>query len=153
VTADACSFDTTVAGSGGKTGIEVPAGVVEQLKAGRRPAVHVTLNGYEYRTTVAVMGGRYLIGVNADVRAATGLSAGDPVTVVLRVASAPREVSMPAELGEALAADPKAKSFFDALPNSLQRYHADNVSAAKSDETRRRRVEKAVALFRDGKKR
>jgi len=146
-------FETTISGSGGKTGIVVPDGVIERLGAGRRPAVHVVLNGYGYRSTVAVMGGRHLIGVNASVREAAGLQAGDAVKVRLTVASGPRPVDMSAELVEALAADDRARQFFASLPNSLQRYHADAISAAKTEETRRRRVEKAVALFRDGKKR
>ena len=148
-----CTFDTTVAGSGGKTGIVIPDEVIDQLNAGRRPAVHVTLNGFEYRSTVAVMDGRYLVGISAAVREATGLQAGDAVTVVLAVASTPRQVDMPVELAEALAADDQARAFFESLSNSLQRYHADNVSAAKTAETRQRRVEKAIALFHDGKKR
>jgi hypothetical protein len=49
------TFQTTVAGSGGKTGIVVPAEAITELGAGRRPAVHVDLNGYAYRSTVAVM--------------------------------------------------------------------------------------------------
>ncbi len=43
------------------TGIEVPPEIVEQLGAGKRPAVVVTVNGFTYRTTVAVMGGRFLM--------------------------------------------------------------------------------------------
>ena len=147
------AFDTTVAGSGGKTGIVIPEEVVAELAAGRRPAVHVDLNGYRYRSTVAVMGGAYLVGVNAGVREATGLAAGDPVRVTLTVATTPRDVDVPADLAEALASDPSTAAFFGALSNSLQRYHVDTVNAAKTPETRQRRVAKAVALFRDGKKR
>ena len=149
----AVAFDTTVAGSGGKTGIVVPDEVVERLGAGHRPAVHVSLNGHAYRSTVAVMGGQHLVGVPAAVRAATGLAAGDPVTVELAVATTPREVDVPAELADALAADPAAGAFFAGLSNSLQRYHADLVRSARSPETRERRVAKALALFRDGKQR
>ena len=147
------AFDTTVAGSGGKTGIVIPEEVVAELAAGRRPAVHVDLNGYRYRSTVAVMGGAYLVGVNAGVREATGLAAGDPVRVTLTVATTPRDVDVPADLAEALASDPSTAVFFGALSNSLQRYHVDTVNAAKTPETRQRRIAKAVALFRDGKKR
>ena len=147
------TFTTTLAGSGGKTGIVVPDDVIDQLGAGHRPAVHVDLNGYRYRSTVAVMAGRHMIGVNASVREATGLQAGAAVTVGLAVASTPRQVDMPAELAEALAADDEAAAFFATLSNSLQRYHADAVSGAKTEETRRRRVAKAVALFRAGQKR
>ena len=102
---DTVTFATTIAGSGGKTGIVVPDEVVAQLGAGRRPAVHVQLDGYAYRSTVAVMGGQSLIAVSAAVREATGLAAGDPVEVRLSVATTPREVEVPPDLREALAAD------------------------------------------------
>lgn len=147
------SFDTTVAGTGGKTGIVVPEQVIAELGAGSRPAVHVDLDGYAYRSTVAVMGGQHMVGVSAAVRAATGLTAGQPVRVTLTVADTPREVDMPDDLAQALAAEPTCASFFAGLSNSLQRHHVDNVNAAKTPETRQRRVEKALALFREGTKR
>ncbi|MDJ0394453.1 DUF1905 domain-containing protein [Rhodococcus sp. G-MC3] len=48
---------------GGKTatGIEVPASVITELGSGKRPAVTVTVNGYCYRSTVASMGGRFMV--------------------------------------------------------------------------------------------
>ena len=147
------TFETTLAGSGGKTGIVVPEHALQELGAGKRPPVHVDLNGYEYRSTVAVMGSQYMIGVSAEVRAATGLAAGDGLRVTLTVADTPREVDVPPELAAALAADPEAGAFFATLSNSLQRYHADNVNGAKTAGTRQRRVDKALELFRSGKKR
>jgi hypothetical protein len=146
-------FETTVAGSGGKTGIVIPDEVIAELGAGRRPAVHVDLNGYSYRSTVAVMGGAHLVGVNAAVREATGLGAGDPVRVTLTVATTPRDVQVPPDFAAALASEPATAKFFESLSNSLQRYHVDNINAAKTPETRQRRIDKAQTLFRDGKKR
>lgn len=151
--AETVSFRTTIAGSGGKAGIVIPEEVIQQLGAGRRPAVLVELNGYAYRSTVAVMGGKYMVGVNASVRKATGLEAGHAVTVALCVATTPREVEMPQDFADALAADEQARTFFDGLSNSLQRYHVDSINAAKTAETRQRRVDKALALFHEGKKR
>ena len=147
------TFQTTLAGSGGTTGIVVPPEVVEQLAAGRRPPVLVALDGYEYRSTVAVMGGQSMIAVSAAVREATGLAAGDPVRVTLTVADTPREVEMPEDLAAALAGDEQAGAFFAGLSNSLQRYHVDQVTGAKTAETRKRRIDKALALFREGRKR
>ena len=149
----AVTFETTLSATGNNTGIEVPEDVIERLGRGRRPPVLVDLDGHEYRSTVGVMGGRSLISVSAAVRQATGLAAGDPVRVTLTVADTPQEVEVPADLAEALAADPRARSFFDGLSNSLQRYHVDTVNAAKTPETRQRRIAKAVALFLEGKKR
>jgi antitoxin component of MazEF toxin-antitoxin module len=146
-------FRTRVAATGNNTGIVVPPEVIEQLGAGKRPAVLVKVNGYEYRNTVGVMGGRFMISISAAVRKATGLSAGDPIEVHLQVADSPREVTVPDDFAAALAADSDANAFFAKLSNSLQRYHVDNVNAAKSPETRTRRIEKAVALFQAGKQR
>ena len=146
-------FETTLAARGNNTGIVVPDGVIERLGAGKRPPVVVEVNGHEYRSTVAVMGGRYMIGFPAAHRAATGLAGGDPIRVTLRVADTPRTVEVPADLVAALDADQAARRFFDDLPNSLQRYHVDNVNGAKSPETRQRRIDKAVALFLEGKRR
>lgn len=147
------TFETTVTAAGNNTGIVVPEEVIERLGAGKRPPVLVSLNGYEYRTTAGVMGGKHMVPVSAAVRKATGLRGGDPVRVTLTVADTPREVTVPEDLAAALAADEQAGAFFAGLPNSLRRYHVDNVNAAKSADTRQRRVEKAVALFRAGKQR
>jgi Bacteriocin-protection, YdeI or OmpD-Associated/Domain of unknown function (DUF1905) len=147
------TFDTTVAASGNNTGIVVPDEMVEQLGAGRRPAVVVTVNGYEYRSTVGVMGGRHMISISAAVRKDTGLTAGDAIHVVLTLASGPREVTVPDDFAAALSADPAAEAFFAKLSNSLQRYHVDNISTAKTGQTRQRRIDKAVSLFQQGKQR
>jgi hypothetical protein len=147
------SFDTTVEAIGNNTGIVVPDDVLERLGAGRRPAVVVNVNGFEYRNTVGAMAGRAMISISAAIRKQTGLAGGDPIHVTLTVADAPREVEVPDDFAAALAAEPGAAAFFAGLSNSLQRYHLDSVNDAKTPETRQRRIEKAVALFREGKKR
>jgi Bacteriocin-protection, YdeI or OmpD-Associated/Domain of unknown function (DUF1905) len=115
--------------------------------------VLISLNGYEFRSTVGVMNGRPMISVSAAVRAATGLKGDDPVQVTLTVADSPREVAIPADFAAALAADEQAGAFFGKLSNSLQRYHIDSIASAKSADTRQRRIDKAIALFRAGKQR
>ena len=147
------SFETTVTATGNNTGILVPDEVIEQLAGGRRPPVVVSVNGYEYRTTVGVMNGKHMISVSAAVRTATGLKGGDPIHVTLTVAESPREVTIPADFAAALAADEQAGVFFGKLSSSLQRYHVDSITAAKSADTRQRRIDKAIALFLAGKQR
>ena len=146
-------FETTVAVTGNNTGIVVPEEAIERLAAGKRPAVLVNVNGYEYRNTVGVMGGKHMISISAADRTATGLQGGDPITVTLTVSDAPREVAIPDDFAAALAADEQASVFFSKLSNSMQRYHVDNITAAKSADTRQRRMDKAIALFRAGKQR
>lgn len=146
------SFDTTLKGMGNNTGIEIPPEVLEALGAGKRPPLLVTVNGYEFRTTAGVMGGASMIPVSAAIRKATGLEAGDVLHVVLSVATAPREVEVPEDFARALA-DAQVRGFFDGLSNSLQRYHLDQINGARGADTRVRRIDKAVELFRNGKAR
>ncbi len=147
------TFETPVAASGNNTGIVVPAELIEQLGAGKRPPVLVNVNGYEYRNTAGVMGGKHMISISAAVRKATGLKGGDPIRVTLTIADAPRQAEIPDDFAAALAADDRAAAFFGKLSSSMQRYHVDNINAAKSAETRQRRIDKAIALFLDGKQR
>ena len=147
------TFETTVAVTGNNTGIVVPEEAIEQLAAGKRPPVLVTVNGYEFRNTVGVMGGKHLTSISAAVRKATGLTGGGPIRVTLTVADTPQVVPLPADFAAALAADEQASAFFAKLSNSMQRYHVDSITAAKSADTRQRRIDKAIALFRVGKQR
>ena len=144
---------TLISGGGTTTGFEVPAHVVDALGSGKRPPVTVTINGYTYRNTVAVMGGVYMLGVSAEHRAASGLRAGDEIDVELELDTAPREVTVPADLEAALAADPDAKRTWDGLSYSNRRFHAESIDGAKTEETRQRRIEKAVAVLREGRAR
>jgi hypothetical protein len=145
-------FRTTILQTGKTTaGIEVPPEVVEALGAGKRPPVRVTLNGYTYRNTVAVMGGEYMIGVSNEHRAASGLNGGDVVDVELELDTAPREVSVPADLDAALDAEPSARATFDRLSYSNKSWHTLQVEGARTDETRQRRIAKSIAALRDGR--
>jgi bacteriocin resistance YdeI/OmpD-like protein/uncharacterized protein DUF1905 len=138
-------FDATVAATGrNTTGIEVPADVLTGLGGGRRPAVTVTLNGYTYRSSIGSMGGRTLIPVSADVRGRASVAAGDEVDVEVALDTAPRVVTVPADLAAALAAEPAARKAFDGLSYSHQQRHVLSVEDAKTPQTRQRRIEKAI---------
>lgn len=133
------------------TGIEVPEKVISALGSSKRPAVRVTMNGYTYRSTVASMGGRFMLGVSAEVRENAGVVGGDKVDVDLELDTDPREVTVPPDFAKALKADPKAKKFFDGLSYSYRRRFVLSIEGAKSKETRQRRIEKSVASLRAGK--
>lgn len=132
------------------TGIEVPADVVAALGQGKRPKVTVTINGYSYPSTVGVMGGLSLIPVSADVRAKAGVAAGDEVDIDLVPDTGPRTVEVPADLATALASVPAARQAFDKLSYSGQQRYVLGIEQAKTAETRRRRVEKAVTELSAG---
>jgi Bacteriocin-protection, YdeI or OmpD-Associated/Domain of unknown function (DUF1905) len=132
------------------TGIEVPEGVIESLGGGKRPAVVVELRGYSFRTTIGVMGGRYLIPVSADRRAAAGVQAGDLLDVTITLDESPREVEVPSDLAGALEGSPAAGRAFNALSPSGKKRHVLSVTGAKTDETRQRRIAKAIAELESG---
>ena len=131
---------------GGKTatGIPVPDDVVAALSASKRPPVRVTVSGHTYRTTVARMGGRFLVPVSAEVRAAAGVAAGDVVDVDIALDDAPREVAVPDDLAAALDAVPGARARFDALAYTHRKEHVRAVEDAKAPATRARRIARAV---------
>jgi hypothetical protein len=135
---------------GGKTatGIEVPDDVVAGLGSHKRPAVRVTIGEYTYRSTVARMGGRFLLPVSAEVRKAAGVAAGDEVDVELVLDDAPREVLVPDDLAAALDAVPGARARFDALSYTARKEHVRAVEEAKAAATRERRIAKAVDTLR-----
>ena len=141
--AQSATFSTTLFQQGNNTGIEVPPEVIDSLAAGKKPPVVVSVNGFEYRSTVAVMGGRYLIPFSSDKRAATGLAGGDAIEVGLTVDAAPRTVEVPADLAAALESA-GARAAFDALAPSARKAHVTAVESAKAAETRSRRIESIV---------
>lgn len=133
------------------TGIRVPDEVVMGLGSNRRPAVQVTIHGYTYRSTVATMGGVFMLPVSAEVRAGAGVAAGDEVDVEIELDAEPREVTLPADFADALDKDAEAKRFFEGLSYSNKRRFVLPIEEARSDETRQRRIVKAVAMLREGK--
>jgi Bacteriocin-protection, YdeI or OmpD-Associated/Domain of unknown function (DUF1905) len=130
------------------TGIEVPSSVVDALAAGKRPPVRVTLHKHTYRTTVARMGGRFLVPVSAEVRKAAGVTAGDELDVGIELDDAPRTVDVPPDLAAALAEAPAAAQAWEKLAYTHQKEWARSVEDAKKPETRARRIAAAVEALR-----
>jgi len=144
-------FRTSIQGEGKTaTGIEVPTEVVAALGSTKRPPVRVTINGHTYRSTVAVLGGRFMVGVSAEVRAAAGVAAGDEVEVEMELDTTPREVTVPPALAKALDRDAAARRTFEALSYSRKRLLVDPIANAKTDETRDRNVAKAMTQLGAG---
>jgi hypothetical protein len=147
------SFKTTLLQGERKnvTGIVIPPEIIEGLGGGKRAPVKVTLNGYSYRSTIAVMGGKYMVGVAAEHRDKAGVKGGDKIEVKLEIDSAPREVAVPADLAAALK-KAKARDTFDALAYTYRKEYVRAIEEAKAPETRLRRIEKAVKQTLEKKK-
>ena len=146
-------FRTTVElGGRTATGMRVPPEVVEGLGAGKKPAVLVTIGAHTYRSTIASRGGVYLLPLSAENRAAADVAAGDDVEVAVELDTEPREVAVPDDLAAALADDDAARTEFERLPYSHQLRHVLAIDGAKTEDTRRRRVTKAIEMLREGRR-
>jgi hypothetical protein len=144
------NFRTTLLQSGKTaTGFVVPADVLEALGSGKRPPVRVTINGYTYRNTIAVMGDQYMVGVSAEHREGAGVAGGDEIDVDIELDTAPRAVSVPEDFAAALDAEPAARATFDGLSYSNRSWHVLQVTGAKTDETRQRRIAKSVEVLKE----
>jgi Bacteriocin-protection, YdeI or OmpD-Associated/Domain of unknown function (DUF1905) len=130
-------------------GLEVPPEVVESLGQGKRPRVTITINGHSWRSRVAIMRGRYLLGLSNANRQAAGVVTGDEVEVELEFDPDPRVVVEPTDFARALDADPIARMAYDRLPDGRRQEHVRAIDSAKKPETRIRRIEKALATLRN----
>jgi len=130
-------------------GLEVPPEVVEALGGGKRPAVIITINGHSWKSRVAMMRGRELLGLSNANRKAAGVATGDEAEVEVEIAAEPRVVAEPADFARALDADPVARAAYDRLSYSRKREHVLAIESAKKTETRARLIEKALAMLRD----
>ena len=137
-------FETAMSQFGNNTGIEVPPAVLDELGGGKRPAVVVTVNGYEYRTTVGTMAGKHLLPFAAERRRETGIGGGDALVVDIVLDTAPRETAVPADLATALR-DAGIREAFDRLSPSARKAHVTSVESAKAEDTRARRIAAIVA--------
>lgn len=131
------------------TGIQIPDEVIAKFGAGRKPAVKITINGFTYRSTVAVMNGRFMVGINAENREKAKVAGGDTIDVGIALDTEVREVAVPADFREVLERDPDLKRAFDGLSYTKRRVIAEAIAGAKTAETRGRRIEKAVRDLKD----
>ncbi len=124
---------------------------LEEAFGRARPPVKVTIRGHAWRTTPGVYGGAGYIGLNRAVREATGVDAGDRVSVTIDLDKEPRTVPLPVDLRKALEAEPDAKKAFAALSFTHRREYVEWVEEAKRPETRARRVAGTVERVLEGK--
>ncbi len=144
-------FKTKIVQSGNNTGINVPEKIVESMGAGKKPPVRITLNKYTYRSSVAVMGGLYMVSLSAENRKAAKVAGGDEVEVTIELDTEPRIAELPPDFQKALSKNAAAKKTFETLSNSKKKWLVIPITDAKTDETKVRRIEKAISLLVEGK--
>src|SRR5438045_1829985 len=140
-----CTGTLEASDRGGGRWVMVPFDAREAFGEAR-PPVRGSVNGVPLRSRLAVYGGRAYLGLTRQVREAAGIEIGDQVEVVLARDDAPREVEVP----EALAADPGARAAFDRLSFTDRLEYARWIGGAKREDTRTRRLERAIAMLHRG---
>lgn len=140
------SYTTTVIGEGNHASLEIPDHVLEELGANKRAPLFITVNEYTYRSTATAVGGRCRVVFPQRDRAAAGAAAGDTVTVHLELDAGHREVDIPAQLEVALTSV-GLRERFDALVYSQRKEFARQISDAKAEDTRTRRIAKVIAAL------
>jgi hypothetical protein len=143
----------SVGPGGAWTYLLAPFRVEEVFGSKARVAVKGTINGFAFRSSLSPMGdGTHALMVNKAMKAGANAAAGDTVHLVLEKDDAPRTVIIPQDLQRALAKDKAAKGHFAKLAYSHQKEYVDWIESAKKEETRQRRIEKAVTLLAEGQK-
>jgi hypothetical protein len=150
----ALRFTTTLQKRGPAAAVVLDDDQVAKLGEGaKRFPVRAVVNGYEWRTSVARMGGEFLVGLNREVRDGAGVEAGDTVEVELELDTAPREVDVPPALAQALARDRAAAAAYEGMAFTHRKEYARWIAEAKREETRDRRVAQAIEMLKEGKTR
>ncbi|HEX7655768.1 MAG TPA: YdeI/OmpD-associated family protein [Sphingomonas sp.] len=111
-----------------------------------RPPVIVEINGYRYRSTIAIMRGETFVPLRRSHREAAGIHAGDVLNVTLTLDTEPRTVDPPADLAAAIEAA-GLRAAWNKLSHTGQRECAESVSDARKAETRQRRIAATLALL------
>lgn len=146
------TFKTTLLKAGkNATGIEIPPAIVESFGVGKKPPIIITINGYSYRNTVAVMGGVYMVGVSAEHRKGANIEGGDEIEVSIELDTQPREVDVPKDFQAALNKSSVALQNFKMLSYSKQKAIVASVTDAKTTETRQKRIEKSINNLMENK--
>lgn len=109
------------------------------------------LKGMPFVQTLVKYAGEWRLYLNTPMRTSTKTKVGDRVTVELGFDPKPRIVPIPPQLAGALAKNRKAKDTFEKLPPSRQKEINKYVGFLKSDEARKRNIEKII-FFLTGKK-
>jgi len=135
----------TLLRDGAMCAIPVPFDPKQAFGKARAP-VSVTLNGFTYRSTIAPMGGSYLIPLRLSNREAAGLEGHETLDVTIASDDQPRTVTAPPDLRRALEQLPNGWERWKALSYTHQREHVEAIEEAKKPDTRARRVARAASM-------
>ncbi len=150
---DRFEFSATIENAGGGGAfVRIPFDV-EQAFGKKRVKIKAYIGTEEYRGTLVRMGEPcHILLILKSIREKLGKEFGEQIAISLEEDSEPREVIVPTDLREALAAAGPAKQLFDKLSYTHKKEYVVWINEAKRAETRTARIQKAVALLNEGKR-
>jgi hypothetical protein len=132
--------------------LNAPFDVIKVFGTRARVPVRGTINGFAFRSSLMPMGGCHGMAINKSMRDGAGVKAGDAVSVVMERDEGKRVVEAPAFLKKEMAKSKTAQAQWEKLSFTNKKEIALSISSAKQEETRRRRLAKAMDILKTGKK-
>lgn len=142
-------FKTKILQFGNNTGIQVAEELLEKLGGGKKPLVKVTLNNYTYRSAVGKMGDRFLVSLSAENRKNANVKGGDTIEINIELDKEPRIVELPPDFERVLNKNKSAKEAFEKLSPGKKKAIVFSITDAKTEETKQKRIEKALVSLTD----
>lgn len=146
---DELRIRTTIVQQGPAASIPLTEQQVSSLGGARNAPVSVTIGERTARLRIGQMGGESMIGLSKAARDELGIEYGDEVEAIIALDTVERPVEVPPELTAALDEDPAAKAAFDELAPSRRKEMARSIREAKAEETKQRRLAKALDELRE----
>jgi hypothetical protein len=114
----------------------------------KRVKVKASIDGELYQGSLVRMGGsQHILGVLKSIRQKIGKDYGDEVEIILEEDTLPREILVLPDFKKVLKSKPEAERSFNQLSYTHQKEYVQWIKTAKLDETRQRRMNKAVEML------
>lgn len=148
-------FDATLETRSGRLILQVPVPMSRKLPSRGQVAVQGTLDGHPFETVLEPDGDfGHWMNVDARLRKAAGLGAGETATVEVEPTESWPEPEVPPDLRKALSSAPaKLQKLWAAITPMARWEWVRWINATRNLETRRRRVEVSLSKLNSGKRR
>ena len=137
---------------GGGAFVEVPFDV-EEVFGAKKPKIKAKIEGIPYRGILTRMGTDFhMLIILKSIREQIGKTFSDEVKITVELDTEPRVLEVPKDLLKELKKDKEAKVFFEKLSYTHRREYVMWIEEAKKEETRARRILKAIEMLKQGKR-
>lgn len=147
------SFKAVIQNAGGGGAfVDIPFDV-EKAFGAKKPRVKAMIEGVPYRGLLTRMGGpNHILIILKGIREQIGKTFGDEIKVSVEADVEERVITVPADLKRAFKAEKEAKAAFEKLSYTHKREYVMWIEEAKKEETRQKRIAKAMDMLKQGRK-